>query len=64
MSKMKDFEMWLEEKGHAIYDERDGELHFIDMDGNAIVDPVQNSELVARYRKDADWHGTSDLERN
>lgn len=60
---MKDFQMWLEEKGHAVYDKRDGELHFMDMDGKAILDPVQNSELVALYRKDKDWHGVNKNEK-
>ena len=59
MSRMKDFSLWLEQRGHAVYDSYTGEYRYIDADGTPIEDPVQNTELVEQYRKDVDWHGDS-----
>ena len=54
MSNMKDYAMWLDDKGHARWDNSIGELVTIgDND-------LYSDELVEDYRTDKVWHGIED----
>ena len=54
MSNMKDYMMWLDDRGTATWDNNLGELIVPDS-----VD-IHNAELVNEYQNDAKWHGDPD----
>jgi hypothetical protein len=54
MSNMKDYMMWLDDRGTATWDNTLGELIVPDS-----VD-IHNAELVNEYQNDSKWHGDPD----
>ena len=51
MGRMKDYGMWLEEKGYAVWDDRTDSLEYTaDYDAAKAFD---------EYQHDTNWHGTS-----
>ena len=54
MSNMKDYMMWIDDRGVATWDNSIGEL--IIPEGVNIYTP----ELISEYHADKDWHGIDD----
>ena len=52
MSNMKDFMMWLDDRGIATWDNTIGEL--------IVPDGIDTMEYVEDYRNDAKWHDDPD----